>query len=84
MEKEVIKLTEEEIQSLRTLQDNQIQLIESFGHTEYQIQMFELQKEKLVEQLEASKVQENQIADDLNKKYGNGVVNIQEGTFTKQ
>jgi len=84
MEKEVIKLTEEEIQSLKTLQDNQIQLIDSFGHTEYQIQMFELQKEKLVEQLEASKVQENQIADDLNKKYGNGVVNIQEGTFTKQ
>jgi len=84
MEKEVIKLTEEEIQSLKTLQDNQIQLIDSFGHTEYQIQMFELQKEKLVEQLETSKVQENQIADDLNKKYGNGVVNIQEGTFTKQ
>jgi len=84
MNQEVIKLAEEEIQSLQQLQANQSQLIESFGALEYQIQMFELQKEQLVEQLEQSKIQENQVADDLNKKYGNGVVNIQEGTFTKQ
>ena len=84
MNQEVIKLTEEEISSLRVLQTSQSQLIESFGALEYQIQMFELQKEQLVEQLEQSKVQENQVAEDLNKKYGTGVVNIQEGTFTKQ
>ena len=84
MSQEVINLTEEEIQSLKVLQDNQFQLIEKFGQLEYQIQIFELQKEKLVEQLETSKVTENKVADDLNQKYGNGVINIQEGTFTKQ
>lgn len=84
MSQEVINLTEEEIQSLKTLQDNQFQLIEKFGQLEYQIQIFELQKEKLVEQLEKSKAEENKVADGLNQKYGNGVINIQEGTFTKQ
>tara|TARA_B100000925_G_C21753693_1_gene364617 strand:- start:137 stop:391 length:255 start_codon:yes stop_codon:yes gene_type:complete len=84
MSQEVINLTEEEIQSLKALQDNQFQLIEKFGQLEYQIQIFELQKEKLVEQLEKSKAEENKVADDLNQKYGNGVINIQEGTFTKQ
>jgi hypothetical protein len=84
MSQEVINLTEEEIQSLKVLQDNQFQLIEKFGQLEYQIQIFELQKEKLVEQLETSKATENKVADDLNQKYGNGVINIQEGTFTKQ
>ena len=84
MNQEVIKLTEEEIKKLTTLQENQSQLIDQFGQLEYQIQIFELQKEKLIEQLEHSKTQENKVAEDLNQKYGNGVINIQEETFTKQ
>lgn len=84
MNQEVIKLTEEEISQLTTLQENQSTIIDQFGQLEYQIQIFELQKEKLIEQLEQSKTQENKVAEDLNQKYGNGVINIQEGTFTKQ
>jgi len=84
MNQEVIKLTEEEISQLTTLQENQSTIIDQFGQLEYQIQIFELQKEKLIEQLEQSKTRENKVAEDLNQKYGNGVINIQEGTFTKQ
>ena len=52
-----------------------------FGELEFQIQTLELQKEKLVEQLETYKIKEKELANQLSKKYGNGTINIEEGTF---
>lgn len=81
---QVTKLTEQEISQLQTLQQEQDQLITNFGQLEYQVQLLEIQKEKLIEQLENSKVKENEVANKLNEKYGDGVINIKEGTFSKQ
>ena len=75
------KLTPEEIKQLTTIQENQQQLVTSFGELEFQIQTLELQKEKLVEQLESYKTKEVTIANELSKKYGNGTINIEEGIF---
>lgn len=83
MEK-VTKLTEQEIQQLTQLQTTQDGFITKFGQLEIQLQNLELQKEKLIEQLEKSKELETQIANQLNEKYGDGVINLQEGTFSKQ
>jgi len=80
---QVTKLTEQEIQQLNDLQTQQEEFVTKFGQIEYQIQNLELQKEKLIEQLEKSKQQETQIANQLNEKYGDGVINLQEGTFSK-
>tara|TARA_Y100001972_G_scaffold72573_2_gene88106 strand:- start:2611 stop:2862 length:252 start_codon:yes stop_codon:yes gene_type:complete len=81
---QVIKLTEQEIQQLTQLQSQQDEFAIKFGQLEYQLQTLELQKENLIEQLEQYKTSEVQIANQLNEKYGDGVINLQEGTFSKQ
>jgi hypothetical protein len=80
----VMKLTEQELQQIKDIQQQQETLIGNFGQLEYQIQLLELQKEKLVEQLESTRNKETEIANQLSEKYGNGTINIEEGTFTKQ
>lgn len=80
----VMKLTEQELQQIKDMQQQQETLIGNFGQLEYQIQLLELQKEKLVEQLESTRNKETEIANQLSEKYGNGTINIEEGTFTKQ
>ena len=80
----VTKLTEQEIQQLTQLQNQQDDFVAKFGQLEYQIQLLDLQKENLIEQLESYKQQEQQVANQLSEKYGDGVINIEEGTFSKQ
>lgn len=74
-------LTSEEILQLKQAQEEQGNLITSFGELELQIQILELQKEKLVEQLEKYKVKEKEIATNLTQKYGEGTINIEKGIF---
>ena len=78
------KLTEQEIQEIKEVQQQQEILIRDFGQLEYQIQLFELQKEKLVEKLEEVRAKETDVANKLNEKYGNGSIDIENGIFTKQ
>ena len=78
------KLTEPELQEIKEVQQQQEILIRDFGQLEYQIQLFELQKEKLVEKLEEVRAKETDVANKLNEKYGNGSIDIENGTFTKQ
>lgn len=80
----VIKLAEQELQEIKDLQQQQEILIGNFGQLEYQIQLLELQKEKLVEQLESIRTQETKIANELSEKYGNGSIDVEKGTFAKQ
>ena len=75
------KLTQEEINQLKGIQEGQEQLITGFGELEFQIQMLELQKESLVEQLEAYKTKEKELANQLSQKYGNGTINLEQGVF---
>lgn len=79
----VTKLTESEILQIKELQEQQDSLITSFGQLEYQIQLLEIQKKKLVEDLEKLRKKEKDIAQELTQKYGNGTINIEEGIFTK-
>jgi len=81
---QVTKLTEQELTQLRELRQKQETLISNFGQIEYQIQLLELEKEKFVEQLENIQKEEKKVADELSSKYGNGSINIEDGTLTKQ
>lgn len=80
---EKILLTQEEITELKSIQDQNNQLIASFGQLEMAIQSLELQKEQLVESLSALKIKEANMGETLQTKYGSGNINIETGEFTK-
>jgi len=80
---EQTKLSQEELNSLIQLQETQNRIVASLGQIEYNIQLLELQKEKLVEQIEELKKSEIKIGQDLTQKYGNGSIDLDSGTFIK-
>ena len=80
---EEIKLSQEEIEVLTKLQDTQSNIISTLGQLEYNIQLLELQKESLTEQIEELKKAELKAGQDLTKKYGNGSIDLDTGIFTK-
>lgn len=78
------KLTSEEVTNLKTLQSEQQNIISTFGELEYQIQLLEIEKEKIVEELEQFKQQEKQLASILSTKYGDGIINLEKEVFQTQ
>ena len=80
---EQIKLSQEELDILNDLQSTQNQIIANLGQLEYNIQLLELQKEKLTEQIEELKKSETKVGQVLTQKYGNGSIDLNSGVFTK-
>lgn len=80
---EKIVLTQEEINDLKSIQEQNSQLIVSFGQIEIAIQNLDTQKSELKKQFYALKSKENELAQALQAKYGNGNINIETGEFTK-
>ena len=80
---EQIKLSQEELDSIKKLQEQQQGLISQFGQVEYQMQLLELQKDQLVETIGKLQQEEQKIGEELTQKYGNGTVDLGSGMFTK-
>lgn len=80
---EQITLSQEELDSIKQLQQQQQDLITKFGTLEYQIQLLELQKDQLVDAIGKLQQDEIKIGNELTQKYGNGTVNLDSGTFAK-
>ena len=80
---EQIKLSQEEINSIKELQNQQQNLITQFGQLEYQMQLLELQKDQLVETMGELQTRETKTGQDLTEKYGNGTVDLESGMFSK-
>lgn len=80
---EQTKLSQEELNAVIQLQETQNRIITSLGQIEYNIQLLELQKEQLTEQIEELKKSEIKIGQDLTQKYGNGSIDLDSGTFIK-
>jgi chromosome segregation ATPase len=74
-------LTQEELQSLKSIQEKRIQLTEQFGIVEMRIQEIELQKEILKEELKKLQKEEIAIGESLQKTYGDGTINLEKGEF---
>jgi hypothetical protein len=74
-------LTQEEIQSLKTIQTNQSNLVQSLGTIEYSIQLLELDKQTLKLQLQKQVEEETKVAKELQEKYGNGNIDLEKGEF---
>ena len=80
---EQIQLSQEELNSIKELQTLQQTLINQFGQVEYQLQILEAQKDKLVDSLAKLQEDEANLGKVLTEKYGNGTINIDSGIFTK-
>ena len=74
-------LTQEELQSLKAIQEKRIQLTEQFGIIEMRIQEMGLQKEFLKEELKKLQQEEIAIGESLQKTYGDGTINLEKGEF---
>jgi len=74
-------LEKEEIEKLSSLQEEQNQLILGLGNVEYQQTYLERSKKELYKQLEALETKQTQVAQELEKKYGRGTVNLENGEF---
>jgi len=79
MEKQV--LTQEEIQSLKTIQSNQSLLIEQLGLLEYKVLILEKEKQRLKQTLQNQIETEEQIGKQLQQKYGDGSIDLEKGEF---
>lgn len=74
-------LTQEEIQSLKLIQEKRLQLTEQFGIVELRIQELNLQKEYLKDELKKLRQEEIQVGENLQQKYGDGTINLEKGEF---
>jgi len=75
-------LTQEEIQSLKELQNNQLELVTSLGELEYKISVLESQKQFLKNQIVKQIESETKIGKELQEKYGDGNIDLEKGEFT--
>lgn len=76
-------LTKEEIKDLTSLQQQQNDLIFNLGQTEYQLEFFENRKKEIHQQLGALEGKQTETAQEIEKKYGQGSINLETGEFTK-
>lgn len=79
-----IFLEQEELNKVNELNSERADLISKFGAVEFQIQTLELEKETLTEQLVSLNNKSISLGEDLQKKYGEGNINIETGEFVKQ
>ena len=76
-------LTKEEINNLTSLQQQQNDLVYGLGQVEYQLTYFTKQKNLIQQQLEALENNQTTTAQEIEKKYGQGTVNLESGEFVK-
>tara|TARA_B100000900_G_scaffold398393_1_gene399703 strand:- start:3423 stop:3671 length:249 start_codon:yes stop_codon:yes gene_type:complete len=81
MDKKV--LTKEEIKELSLLQEEQNQLVLGLGNVEYQQNYLNKSKEEILEKLNILENKQVQVAQELEKKYGRGTVNLESGEFVQ-
>ena len=75
-------LTQEELQQIKDIRQEKLILVEQFGLIEYSIQDLEQQKQLLNSSLSDLKQKEIELGKTLQKKYGDGTINVEKGEFT--
>lgn len=78
---ETIKLTEEEIQSLKQIQNNNKVIVEEFGKISILELDLDTRRERAENFLKELRAGETELAKSLEEKYGKGTVNIDTGEF---
>ena len=79
---EIKQLTEEEIQSLKDLNNRQSNLIAALGQLEYQIKLLETNKSILKGRIQVIEEENMVLGQSLTEKYGNGTLNLETGEIS--
>jgi len=77
-----MNLTEEEIKTLKILKENTERLTKEFGLIKLAQINITAREEEAVKMLDTLKKQEKEVVEVLEKKYGQGSIDIDKGTFT--
>jgi len=81
MEKVLLQKTE--LDTIKEIQQTELNLVDQLGSIEYQIQTLRLQKDNLRQEIIKLQTKSQKFGDDLQQKYGDGNINIETGEFTK-
>lgn len=80
--KENIKLSEEELKTLKGYQTKQNQITFNLGNVDIQKAILEGQRSTILENLANLQEESNKTAKELQDKYGDGNINLETGEFT--
>jgi len=80
---EKIVLSKEELENLTQLQNEQNEFVLRLGQIEYQIGTLEKFKRDLKQNIENFEDKQVKVGNELNKKYGEGTINLENGEFIK-
>ena len=80
---EKVLLKKEELDTIKEIQQTELNLVDQLGSIEYQIQTLQLQKDNLRHEIIKLQSKSQKFGDDLQQKYGDGNINIETGEFTK-
>ena len=72
-------LTQEELQQIQDIRKQALELASALGELGYQQVLIDLDKANLVESVKQVKQQERTLLEELNNKYGDGVINLETG-----
>ena len=84
IKQEVAKITDQELESVKKLQEEQSILISNVGNFEYQSKFFLDKKDQALEELKSIDTKIQNISEELKKKYGDVVINTQTGEIIKE
>ena len=80
---EKVLLEKSELDTIKEIQQTELNLVDQLGSIEYQIQTLQLQKDNLRQEIIKLQTKSQKFGDDLQQKYGDGNINIETGEFTK-
>ena len=80
---EKVLLEKKELDTIKEIQQIELNLVDQLGSIEYQIQTLRLQKDNLRQEIIKLQTKSQKFGDDLQQKYGDGNINIETGEFTK-
>ena len=80
---EKVLLEKQELDTIKEIQQTELNLVDQLGSIEYQIQTLQLQKDNLRQEIIKLQTKSQKFGDDLQQKYGDGNINIETGEFTK-
>lgn len=80
---EQVLLEKQELDTIKEIQQEELNLVDQLGRIEYQIQSLELEKERIKQEIVKFQIKSREFGDDLQQKYGDGNINMETGEFTK-
>lgn len=81
---EQIKLTQEELDSIKNLNQNFNEVFSNIGMIQVQIAELELKRDEIYEILSTLRLKEKEIFETLKEKYGEGVIDLNTGEFKSE